>query len=302
MKKLIPFLSLSLLALTVGAPTGSVSNGNSLQRSDSQLKPLPALARLNVLGGPRLVYDDSLEFQGQVQSLNWSGYAALGAAAGSVTTVSGSWIVNPVTGSSGQYAAVWVGIDGYDSSTVEQLGTLAEITTTGFGRNAKTVVEYYAWYEMYPAGMYQIPLSITPGDSITASVTWTPGTTSYKLYMIDNTSGKSWSGTFAGSSKAEQNSAEWIVEAPASNSGILPLADFGTEPFSACSATIGNTTGSISTCSAGDYEEITMVYEQQQGRKETVTVEAQPSGLDTTGSIFGDTWESSGPTGFSFGF
>ena len=42
-------------------------------------------------------------------------------------------------------------------------------------------------------------------------------------------------------------SAEWIVEAPSSYGGVLPLANFGTEHFSKCQATIGGNTGPINT-------------------------------------------------------
>jgi hypothetical protein len=295
MKILISSLSLSFLALTLVASTETISNGNSLQRSDCQLKPLPASARLAWHGGPRLVYDDSLREQGLVGSYNWSGYAATNAlvsGTGGVSYVAGTWIVNAVTGNSGQYAAVWVGIDGFDSSTVEQLGTLAYITATGFGRNAKTEAQYYAWVEMYPAGMYQIPLAVNPGDSITASVTWKPGTTSYEVYMKDNTTGLSYGPTpWTGSSSAKQNSAEWIVEAPSSNFGILPLADFGTELFSSCTATIAdqNDGANAGIDSFATLEDIIMVSERgNQAMAATVV-----GSLYTTG--FSDKWDSSGP-------
>jgi len=58
-----------------------------------------------------------------VTSSNWSGYAVT-AGRSTVTDVKGSWIVPPVSCSgSNQYASLWVGIDGYNSSTVEQIGT-----------------------------------------------------------------------------------------------------------------------------------------------------------------------------------
>ena len=44
---------------------------------------------------------------------------------------------------------------------------------------------------------------------------------------------------------AKRSSAEWIVEAPSSNYGILPLANFGTVTFTNAYATIGGTTGAI---------------------------------------------------------
>src|ERR1700678_2931249 len=57
----------------------------------------------------------------QAESTNWAGYADT---AGTYTTVSASWTQPAGTCSSGDtYAAFWIGIDGYSSSTVEQTGT-----------------------------------------------------------------------------------------------------------------------------------------------------------------------------------
>src|SRR5208283_1022555 len=63
-------------------------------------------------------------------SSNWSGYAVNGSA-GSVTSASASWIVPTVSGGTGTaYAAFWTGIDGFGSSTVEQIGTLSESSSS----------------------------------------------------------------------------------------------------------------------------------------------------------------------------
>ena len=79
---------------------------------------------------------------------NWSGYAAVtdlnDPQSGSVTAVSGSWIVPTVTATSSRgttESAVWVGIDGYSSSTVEQIGTEQDVVNG--------TPQYSAWWEMY---------------------------------------------------------------------------------------------------------------------------------------------------------
>jgi hypothetical protein len=78
-------------------------------------------------------------------SSNWAGYAAAGAA-GRFTSVSASWTQPTATCSTGsQYAAFWVGLDGYTSQTVEQIGTEADCS----GPNPATP-QYYTWYEVYP--------------------------------------------------------------------------------------------------------------------------------------------------------
>ena len=76
-----------------------------------------------------------------VESTNWAGYAVTGAG---VSDVVGTWVVPSLTCSlQTTYVAIWVGIDGYSSSTVEQTGTLAYCY---FG-----TAYYYAWYEFYPS-------------------------------------------------------------------------------------------------------------------------------------------------------
>ena len=117
-------------------------------------------------------------------STNWSGYAVTGST-GSVTSVSGSWIVPTVTAVASTptaYSAFWVGIDGFSSSTVEQTGTLS-YTVNG------VVQTPYAWFEFYPNAMYQItdatstttgasvPATVNPGDVMTASVNFLSSTT-----------------------------------------------------------------------------------------------------------------------------
>ena len=172
-------------------------------------------------------------------SSNWSGYAVQ-AAANSVSYVAGTWTV-PTATTSG-YSSVWVGIDGYSSQTVEQIGTEADY--------ANGTATYYAWYEMYPA--YSTPINsmtVKKGDSITASVAYNASNSNFTLTIADTTEttasfNDSFSITLPGSGLA-RSSAEWVVEAPSSNFGVLPLANFGTASFTNAYATIGGTTGAI---------------------------------------------------------
>jgi hypothetical protein len=138
--------------------------------------------------------------------------------------VSGSWTVTAVSCPSRGtlYAAFWVGIDGYSSSTVEQTGTLAECS--------HGVATYSAWYEFYPSPMYTISsVNVKPGDVITANVQYTGGST-FVATITDTTTGKS-SSNSAVVTSAQRSSAEWIAEAPSSGFGVLPLANFGTVSF-----------------------------------------------------------------------
>src|ERR1700733_3657591 len=64
-------------------------------------------------------------------STNWSGYATEtnlnSPQSGAFTAVSGSWTVPSVIGSGNAYSSIWVGLDGYSSSTVEQIGTDSDL-------------------------------------------------------------------------------------------------------------------------------------------------------------------------------
>jgi hypothetical protein len=206
-----------------------------------------------------------------VNSTNWSGYAAetnlTTPASNVVTSVSGSWTVPKVTGSTNAYSSVWVGIDGYSSNSVEQLGTEQDTSRSG-------ATSYYAWWETYPNPSILISnMTISAGDSMTASVSYSSG--SYTLYMKDNNTGQTF--TTPQSVAAQRSSAEWIVEAPSSFSGVLPLANFGTAQLSGASATINGSTGAIDN-SAWQNTAINMV-------NRSGTVIDQTSGLtDTTAS------------------
>lgn len=153
-------------------------------------------------------------------SSNWSGYAAYGVN-NSFNNVSAGWNQPPLSCSTTKtYSSYWVGLDGYNNSTVEQLGTEGDCS----GGSAS----YYAWYEMYPKRSYFINISIRPGDTINASVTYV-GSQKYKLSITDVTRNESFS-TIQRSSSAQRASAEVIVEAPYSG-GVLPLANFGMASF-----------------------------------------------------------------------
>lgn len=163
-----------------------------------------------------------------VASTNWAGYAATGSS-GAFSSVSASWAQPDVKCSNGEtsYAAFWVGLDGYGSGTVEQIGTASEC------RSGKPV--YYAWYEVYPKQAGRCSISINAGDPIDASVEYRSG--SFRL-ALSNGSATCRAGAKA-SHRFERSSAEVIVEAPSSNhgpKGTLDLANFGSVSFSGATA------------------------------------------------------------------
>jgi hypothetical protein len=216
-------------------------------------------------------------------STNWSGYAVTGS---SFTSAKGSWTVPSAncTKTPNTYAAFWVGIDGWNSSTVEQTGTDSDCD----GKSPS----YYAWYEFYPAGSVLISsVAVSPGNHISATVSYSGS--EFTTTITNETTGKSFSKSqkVAG---AKRSSAEWIAEAPCCTSGgdILPLSDFGTGSFGEDYTEVNDTnyatdssvTGPISDFGS-NVEKITMV--SSKGKDEAV-----PTALTTDGTSFKVAWKS----------
>jgi hypothetical protein len=205
-------------ATTLVRPGGAAAHGF---RPGGPMQRPTGAASTNAIAGHRY----------QATSTNWSGYAVTGAN-GAFKSVSANWTQPKATCSgsrrSAQYAAFWVGLDGYSSDSVEQTGTDSDC-------NGKTP-DYYGWYEMYPADPVYYTNTVKPGDSISASVTFS-GTETYTLVLKDNTQG--WTQTKAiNESGFDRSSAEVITEAPCctSSGGILPLANFGTISYGSSTA------------------------------------------------------------------
>src|SRR6202042_1875419 len=192
-------------------------------------------------GGPIHVVGASPHLRGgisrQAESTNWSGYAAT---TGTYTSVSASWTQPAGTCKSGdQYAAFWVGLDGYSSSTVEQTGSEVDC----IGRTPR----YDAWFEMYPGPSENYSNVVRPGDHFNAAVAHLSGD-NFELYIADTT--QHWSHTIKATlgQTPALSSAEAIVEAPCctSDGGTLPLADFGNVSFNGAQANgsaLGNARG-----------------------------------------------------------
>jgi hypothetical protein len=159
-------------------------------------------------------------------STNWAGYAAINA---TFTSVSSSW-TQPTASCTSQttYSSFWVGLDGYNSNSVEQTGTDADCS----GGHAS----YYAWYEMYPKFPVNLSTStypVQPGDQMSASVTFS-GRNQFTLKITNSSRG--WTFSTNQKAKAQRTSAEVIAEAPSSSGGVLPLTNFGTANFGASTA------------------------------------------------------------------
>jgi hypothetical protein len=161
-------------------------------------------------------------------SSNWSGYAVSG---GPFTSASGTFNVPTVSaGSKTASAAEWVGIDGWGpgASSIIQAG-VAEDFSPVFGSRIS------AWYELYPAPAFEIPLAISAADQVTVSISQvSPG--QWDVLVKDDTSNQSLNSEFSYSGAA--TTAEWIVEAPFSTvtNSVIPLLPFTPVTFNQLTA------------------------------------------------------------------
>jgi hypothetical protein len=251
------------------------------------------------------------------ESYNWSGYTVTGAK-GSVTDVKASWVVPQVTcgGTPNGYSSFWVGIDGWNSNTVEQIGTDSDCVNL-LGTKTDTPT-YYAWFEFYPKGAYLIGNynrsgvcisdCVSPGDYISAEVTATGssprgarGGQSFTVTITNES--KSWTFTTTSSvPAAQQSSAEWIAETPYgcnTASGYCQLSDFGkayygekyTSPYvgNTAFATVNGATLPLASFGSSVQEAVMVNYPSG------TTIMAQPSAVDSTGTSFDVVWYNAGP-------
>ena len=233
-----------------------------------------------------------------LQAVNWAGYAS---SLGTTTFrfVSAHFTVPPldctgVTAPNGAWAAHWVGLDGFrsTSSTVEQTGVVEACNGT--------TPQYAAFWEMFPNAPGYPSITVNPGDTISVSVYYNRSTRKFSLTFSDTTSGQSFTRTRAcpAGATCRRNSAEVISEAPfdATTSSVLPLADFTSVSFAnvAITNTSGTHRGGLQSSFWNTYE-FTQVSD---GTNTTVAGDTIPQGtvLDSPSALsqktaFTDTWE-----------
>jgi len=210
-------------------------------------------------------------------SFNWSGYADTATKHQTFTKVSGAWTTPSVTcNAEDQITSDWVGLDGFNSNTVEQLGTISWCF-----QGAPT---YFTWYEMFPKGTVEVGTALKPGDKISASVTRTG--TSYALKLTDaTTAGNNISVTkTCALATCLDTSAEWISERPSFSIGVVPQAHYNAFKITSGSVTAN---GHTTTIGAGPgVNSITMV-------DATNTYNLNTASTLTTGNAFSTTWKNS---------
>jgi hypothetical protein len=208
----------------------------------------------------------------KVGAYNWAGYTAT-AADGTVTKVTGTWVQPAVNCANGKttYLATWVGIDGFNTSDLQQTGTQA-VCSGG-------VASYGAWWEVLPASETPIStITVHAGDTITASVTYSSG--KFTMKITDGAS--SFSKTKVVSSTS-RNSVDCIVERPTVGGAYASLAKFTKDTFSSCTATISGVTGGVGTFST--------VYEINMYNNAGNKVIASTGALGSSKKSFSVTWK-----------
>lgn len=140
-------------------------------------------------------------------------------ARGSFGSIQGEWVVprlKPTPGNA--YSSAWIGIDGFNNSSLIQVGTEHSF------RNGHPV--YYAWWEILPSASRSIPtaaFTVAPGDRIRAIIRKIAAKR-WQIRLINLTKGEQFVTTQRYSGPGR--SAEWIVEAPQVNGSIAKLARF----------------------------------------------------------------------------
>ncbi len=169
-----------------------------------------------------------------VGSYNWAGYAATRKGT-TFRHVSATFFVpymncSSATGTGNRFSSHWAGLDGFSSQTVEQDGIEADC----FG----TTATYHAWIEFYPKAEQRISLQVRPGQSVTASVSYSRSSKKFTLAIYNNTTGHHYSTALrcAHGVTCKRNSAEVISEAPTlienGQLKLANLADYGAVGYS----------------------------------------------------------------------
>lgn len=277
--------------IVIGAAAAAVAMAPAASASASTATPAPSFhmhgfhlvtnARL-----PRTVLPH-LAKNATVDSNNWSGYAAVAKKNVALRFVQSTFTVPTVNcsavpiGSGGQtYAAEWVGLDGFNSQTVEQTGVDSFCdSSTGAATNQ-------AWWEMFPRDPV-VFTGVNPGDTIFVAVYFDSSTNQFQLTMQDKTTGASMQAdqSCPSGSVCDRNSAEVIEEDPGGSvAGGINLADFGTASFNTSRVTARD--GLRGTLSASKLWTSTKIIMQDPSGNDMAT----PSALTNGGANFNVTF------------
>jgi Peptidase A4 family len=171
-------------------------------------------------------------------SSNWSGYAVT-AGAKPVTSATAAWTVPAAAATTrASYSAAWVGIDGFNNSSLIQTGSEQDYYASG--PHGAAGAHSAAWWTTSAQRFAEQPITsgctgtgscgaVAAGDHMTASISGAIGG-SWTMQLTDAT--EKWSFTEGPIAyKGPGASAEWIMEAPTVGGRVAPIARYSTFPF-----------------------------------------------------------------------
>jgi hypothetical protein len=184
-------------------------------------------------------YVDNPQVQ-SVVSLSWSGYVVasdFSSPQPQVIGISAKWTIPTVNASTiDTYSSAWIGIGGHFDKSLIQIGTEHDYV------NGKE--RFRAWYELLPEYAISIPMNISQGHAISASINLVDSEANlWNLQLTDLTNGEGFNENFVYNST--RLSAEWIVERPSLNNQITYLSNFGTVTFTDAQVNINHEVASI---------------------------------------------------------
>ncbi len=221
-------LALAGVAISLSVPSADAAGPAALRAdlvaSGSRMFA-PPVTSLQTSGGAHA----AISSRATTATDNWGGYVASGGN-GSFSQAQATFTVPTIVAcapAENSSSVFWVGLDGWNTSTVEQAGVAADCNGG--------VPQYYAWWEDVPlnSGIFTT-VSVSSGDLIRASVVHQGGG-HYQLQVVDATSNTSGT-TTAWEPGATDSSGECIAEDPSGDSALLPYTDFGTVSFAGCTA------------------------------------------------------------------
>jgi hypothetical protein len=224
-------------------------------------------------------------------SLNWAGYAVSRHGI-KFSLVRATFFVPYLTCSKSRgktLSSDWVGLDGFvgKPDSVEQGGIGADCSSAG-------KASYYAWWEMFPRPETRVGLKVRPGDSVTATISYSTRHHDFTITLADATRG--------GHVKVTRqcphvkigkryvvcprNSAEVISEAPATGTSanhvvIAHLSDYDAVSYAAIAIT--NSGGRRGTLVSPHWNTTKIIQLRSSG-----AVVAQPT--STQAASFDDYW------------
>jgi hypothetical protein len=167
-----------------------------------------------------------------------------------VTCVEGSWvepsIICPQHGH--QAVAIWIGIDGFSASILGIPSTNVLVQVGSQANCDNGLASHDLWREILPGEKNEVPVAgvVRAGDHISARISYASGR--FTLAIFDAESLVSYSHT-AAAPGAPRKSAEWIVEAPASDCPgtckPVALPRFSAVTFTGAQATIAGQRAAI---------------------------------------------------------